>query len=226
MKILFLIMAFALYLPASAQTYQAGASNRPNFGRSAALDAQESAANSNTQTRTFSNYSARHRDWSKGVQTQGVQTETAGTAQQSAPKTFEEQVAQTDQAVDARINVQRAPAAGAASVSGKKAATPAQEAVSAPASAAAAGAAGAQAAPAAAGDPAAAMAQVQGLMKGLEGLQKMAGSMGAMMGGNAGAASAGGSKGGAADKQVTDALGAHSADIAAFMNVSGGPAGK
>ena len=134
MKILFGLLILFVCVPVVAQNYQAGGANRPNFGRSAALEQNDSSApgaKSKVQTRTFSNYSSRHGNWDQGVKTQGVQTQTAGTVQQpSAPQTFEEQVAQTDRAVDAKLTGQRPGAAGAAGAvapTGKKAAAPQAE---------------------------------------------------------------------------------------------------
>ncbi len=229
MKILFGLLILFVCVPVVAQNYQAGGANRPNFGRSAALEQNESSApgaKSKVQTRTFSNYSSRHGNWDQGVKTQGVQTQTAGTVQQpSAPQTFEEQVAQTDRAVDAKLTGQRPGAAGAAGAvapTGKKAAAPQAEEEK-PAATVPGAAQAAPGAAAAAGDPSAALAQVQNLMKSVENLQKMTGAMGGMAGtaaGNPGGANS------ASTQQMTDAMNTHSKDISAFMNAAGSSAGK
>lgn len=226
MKILFGLLILFVCVPVVAQNYQAGGANRPNFGRSAALEQNDSSApgaKSKVQTRTFSNYSSRHGNWDQGVKTQGVQTQTAGTVQQpSAPQTFEEQVAQTDRAVDAKLTGQRPGAAGAVATTGKKAAAPQAEEEK-PAATVPGAAQAAPGAAAAAGDPSAALAQVQNLMKSVENLQKMTGAMGGMAG------TAAGNPGGAnsvANQQITDAMNTHSKDISAFMNAAGGSAGK
>ena len=228
MKILFGLVSLFICLPVVAQNYQAGGANRPNFGRSAALEQNEASApgaTSNVKTRTFSNYSSRHGNWSQGVKTQGVQTQTAGTVQQpSAPQTFEEQVAQTDRAVDARLTGQRPGAAGAVAPTGKKAAAP-QPTEEKPADTAPGAAQAAPGAAAAAGDPAAALAQMQNLMKSMENLQKLTGAMGGMAGTAAAGSNAGGANS-AANKQLTDAMNTHSKDISAFMNAAGASAGK
>ena len=219
MKIFFFLMCLALSIPAEAQNYRAGASNRPNFGTSAALEQQSAAApgaKSTIQTRTFSNYSSRQNNGNQAANPQN-----GDMAQQAmAPQNFEEQVAQTDKAVDALLGGKPAP--GAAAPGGKKAAaTASPEAPAAKPAAAAGGQAAAAAAPAADASAQQAMAQVQGLLKGLEGLQQAAGAMGAM-GGSAGAgASSGNAAAGSANKQMTDAMNAHSADISAFMNAAG-----
>ena len=218
MKIFFFLMCLALCIPAEAQNYRAGASNRPNFGSSAALEQQSAAApgaKSTIQTRTFSNYSSRQNNTNQAARPENA----AMTQQAMAPQNFEEQVAQTDKAVDALLGGKPAP--GAAAPGGKKAAATASPEAPAAKPAAAAGGANAPAAPAADASAQQAMAQVQGLLKGLEGLQQAAGAMGAM-GGSAGAgASSGNALSGSANKQMTDAMNAHSADISAFMNAAG-----
>ncbi len=209
-------MCLALCIPAEAQNYRAGASNRPNFGSSAALEQQEASvpgAKSTIQTRTFSNYSSRQNNTNQAARPENA----AMTQQAMAPQNFEEQVAQTDKAVDALLGGKPAP--GAAAPGGKKAAATASPEAPAAKPAATAGGANAPAAPAADASAQQAMAQMQGLLKGLEGLQQAAGAMG---GGNAGAASSSGNAlSGSANKQMTDALNAHSTDISAFMNAAG-----
>ena len=218
MKIFFFLMCLALCIPAAAQNYRAGASNRPNFGSSAALEQQSAAApgaKSTIQTRTFSNYSSRQNNTNQAARPENA----AMTQQAMAPQNFEQQVAQTDKAVDALLGGKPAP--GAAAPGGKKAAATASPEAPAAKPAATAGGANAPAAPAADASAQQAMAQVQGLLKGLEGLQQAAGAMGAM-GGSAGAgASSGNAAAGSANKQMTDAMNAHSADISAFMNAAG-----
>lgn len=211
MRILSILLFLCLCIPsADAQTYRAGEVNRANFGSSAQQEASSSSApgaKSSIQTRTFSNYSSRQREWDKGVQTQGVRTETV------TPKTFQEQVAQTDKAVDAIVSGGARPAAAAnTAADGKKtaAAAPAPEK---PAAASTDTASGVEAANAAAAN-AAAMSQIQNLMQSLQSLQQAAGAVGA------GAASAGGNAAAAkASQQANNAVSAHSADISAFMNV-------
>lgn len=66
----YLTVSGFLLLCVSALAYQAGASNRTNFGPGT----QQPAAQQ--QYRSFSNYNTR--TWGKGVQTRGVQTSVAG----------------------------------------------------------------------------------------------------------------------------------------------------
>ena len=99
--ILALLCAF---VSADAQTYRAGESSRPSFGASdtepeGEEDSSVPGARSNIQTRTLSSYSSRQRDWSKGVQTQTVKTDTAGS------KSFDDNASsQASQAVKAIQN--------------------------------------------------------------------------------------------------------------------------
>ena len=67
----YLTVSGFLLLSVSALAYQAGASNRTNFGPGP----QQPAAQQ--QYRSFSNYNTR--TWGQGVQTRGVQTNVAGT---------------------------------------------------------------------------------------------------------------------------------------------------
>ena len=81
MKNLFLLALLTLALPAAA--YEAVSSNKASFGVStqAAPAEQQTASGTNPavpQTRTFSTYQSRQQNWSKGVQTQTVQTSVAG----------------------------------------------------------------------------------------------------------------------------------------------------
>ena len=89
MKIFFFLMCLALCISAEAQNYRAGASNRPNFGTSAALEQQSAAApgaKSTIQTRTFSNYSSRLNNGNQAANPQN-----GDMAQQAmAPQNFEE----------------------------------------------------------------------------------------------------------------------------------------
>lgn len=164
MKFWMIIAVFCLVSAAEAQTYRAGGTARPNFGSGQAEEKQEESsvpgARSNVQTRTFSSYGSRQqRDWSKGVQTQGVRTNTAGSAEY------------TDKADE-----QAARAAAALGV-GKKEAAPATLSGKKPAKAAAgaqpsAKGAANNAAPAAAQpgqDANAMLQQVQAMMQGLGG---------------------------------------------------------
>ena len=82
MKFWMIMALLCAFVTADAQMYRAGGSSRPSFGSRAnqeeAEDSSVPGANSTIKTRTFSNYSSRQHDWSKGVQTQTVQTDTAG----------------------------------------------------------------------------------------------------------------------------------------------------
>ena len=86
MKFWMIIAVCCLAVSAGAQTYRAGGAARANFGAQQGTEEKKESsvpgARSNVQTRTFSNYSSRQpREWSKGVQTQGVRTSTAGSAE-------------------------------------------------------------------------------------------------------------------------------------------------
>lgn len=63
---------FAFFIVFPAYAYQAGQTNRTNFG------ATQPQATPSNNYRAFSNYN--NRSWSQGVQTQTVQTEVAGTS--------------------------------------------------------------------------------------------------------------------------------------------------
>lgn len=183
MRFLMMIVCMGLLVPVSAQTYRTGSSSRPSFGGTAADSSTEESsvpgARSNIQTRTFSNYSSR-KNWSKGVQTQTVQTNTAGSQQQS----FEEITAPgTAAAVQAAMSGKNQVQAQQ-SATGKSAATTSAQtnAKTAPSTAQPA----AQGQPAAAADPTAMLQQMQGMLQGL----------GAMGGNPAGGAKGGSSTGG------------------------------
>lgn len=95
MKLLTLLSVLFISCAVFAQTYRAGNTRRANFGGQPAQQQTGEAksavpgANSSVKTRTFTNYGATH-TWSRGVQTQGVQTATAGTP---APETNDEPAA-------------------------------------------------------------------------------------------------------------------------------------
>lgn len=134
MKFLPLLLLLVSFVCADAQTYRAGGSSRPSFGASAAEeDAEDSSvpgARSNIQTRTFSNYSSRQREWNKGVQTQAVRTNTAGSREFNDKA--EEKAAQAVSAVQAAAAAPK-PAPGAASA---PAAAPAAQPAAKPAASA------------------------------------------------------------------------------------------
>ncbi len=65
-----------LLVAVCAAAYQAGPANRANFD--AAKPTEQAGVQPSNQHRAFSNYN--NRNWSKGVQTQAVQTEVAGTS--------------------------------------------------------------------------------------------------------------------------------------------------
>lgn len=156
MKTVLVVLTF-LGAALTAAAYQAGPQNRTNFGANQATQAGQQ------NYRSFSNY---NRNWSQGVQTQRVQTETAGKSAVDFEKKAQQSVGKT-QAV--------AP----------KAAKPAPQAVpTQPSSATAAMPANA--------DPAAMMQQVQGMMNAMGGAQAVPGAPGqAQAGQNAAAMPAG-----------------------------------
>lgn len=93
------VLCFSV-LTAQAQMYRSGNSSKSNFGGNNSTQKEDSSvpgANSNIQTRTFSNYSSRQ-NWSKGVQTKPVQTTTAGS--QEYKDQADAQSAQADAAVE------------------------------------------------------------------------------------------------------------------------------
>ena len=92
----YLVISVFLLFSVPAVAYQAGASNRTNFGSGPQQPAKQQ------QYRSFSNYNTR--TWGRGVQTEGVQTNVAGTEVANfeesadtkapkAPKTAKKQVA-------------------------------------------------------------------------------------------------------------------------------------
>ena len=180
MKFGLIAVFLVLFVCADAQTYRAGGSSRPSFGGRSAEEAEESSApgaNSSIKTRTFSNYSARQRDWSKGVQTQTVKTETAGS------KDFQDTAAaQADQAANAIKSMTGGSAAQAAANPASKPDTAAQPTAKD-------SSAQQQQAAAPGQDPTAMLEQMKGMLQGLGG--------GASAGGNS-AAGGNSSAGGAA----------------------------
>lgn len=186
MKFWMIMALLCAFVTADAQMYRAGGSSRPSFGSRAnqeeAEDSSVPGANSTIKTRTFSNYSSRQHDWSKGVQTQTVQTDTAGSKE--FKDTSAEQAAQAVKALQG--GTPQAPAAKSAAKAVAPAKAGGQQAAAANTSNAAA-----PAAPAGMADPAAMMQQMQSMMQGL----------GNMMGGAAapgGSSAAGGANNGAA----------------------------
>lgn len=90
MKIITLLSVLFVSCSVFAQTYRSGGVRKANFGaqntqkeESGTEKSSVPGANSTVKTRTFTSYGAR-RQWGKGVQTQTVQTSTAGTAQEAA----------------------------------------------------------------------------------------------------------------------------------------------
>lgn len=200
MKFLPLFLLLVSFVCADAQTYRAGGSSRPSFGASASEeDAEDSSvpgARSNIQTRTFSNYSSRQREWNKGVQTQAVRTNTAGSREFNDKA--EEKAAQAVSAVQAATSAAAAapkPAPGAASA---PAAAPAAQPAAKPAASAPAApkvnpnaVAAQDAKPAAAAqqpqlpsDPNAMLEQMKGMLDGFSGMGSGASGGGAPAGMN------------------------------------------
>lgn len=178
MRIVLLVSVLFISCSVFAQTYRSGGTRKANFGAQQTEQTGEEekssmpGAKSGVKTRTFTSYGARQQ-WSKGVQTQTVQTATAGTAAQ-APA--EETVL---------------PGAEQKLGTSAKKASPAPKAAPAGSAAQQQPAAQAQAAQPAAmpAEAAAAMQQVQGLQDMLKGLGGSAGTGGAA-GAPAGAAPA------------------------------------
>ncbi|MDD6152575.1 MAG: hypothetical protein PUC11_01310 [Elusimicrobia bacterium] len=178
MRIVLLVSVLFISFSVFAQMYRSGGTRKANFGTQQTEQTGEEekssvpGAKSGVKTRTFTSYGARQQ-WSKGVQTQTVQTATAGTAAQ-APA--EETVL---------------PGAEQKLGTSAKKASPAPKAAPAGSAAQQQPAAQAQAAQPAAmpAEAAAAMQQVQGLQDMLKGLGGSAGTGGAA-GAPAGAAPA------------------------------------
>ena len=178
MRIVLLVSVLFISCSIFAQMYRSGGTRKANFGTQQTEQTGEEekssvpGAKSGVKTRTFTSYGARQQ-WSKGVQTQTVQTATAGTAAQ-APA--EETVL---------------PGAEQKLGTSAKKASPAPKAAPAGSAAQQQPAAQAQAAQPAAmpAEAAAAMQQVQGLQDMLKGLGGSAGTGGAA-GAPAGAAPA------------------------------------
>lgn len=177
MKFWMIIAVCCLAVSAEPQTYRAGGAARANFGAQQEAEEKEESsvpgARSNVQTRTFSNYSSRQpREWSKGVQTQGVRTSTAGSAEY-----VDQADARTARAAEALgAGKKEAAAAPAGKKTGKSAPGAAQAASKGSADAAPADSPQTQ-------DPNALLQQVQGMLQGLG----AASSGGAASGGNASA---------------------------------------
>lgn len=178
MRIVLLVSVLFISCSVFAQMYRSGGTRKANFGTQQTEQTGEEekssvpGAKSGVKTRTFTSYGARQQ-WSKGVQTQTVQTATAGTAAQ-AP-------------AEATV----LPGAEQKLGTSAKKASPAPKAAPAGSAAQQQPAAQAQAAQPAAmpAEAAAAMQQVQGLQDMLKGLGGSAGTGGAA-GAPAGAAPA------------------------------------
>lgn len=135
MKNLLFLLTFLIAFPACA--YQAGQQNRTNFGTAQEQPVQQ-------QYRSFSNYN--NRSWGQGVQTQTVQTQTAGSSAVDFEKNTPQKTVGKSQAAAAkqvRQTQQAAPVPAAAQASTAAAAMPANM------------------------DPAAMMQQVQGMMNAM-----------------------------------------------------------
>lgn len=179
MRIAILLSVLFISCSVFAQTYRSGGPRKANFGNQQTQEADANGekkssvpgAKSNVQTRTFTSYGAR-RQWGKGVQTQTVQTATAGTAVQE--NTGEIQLSGAEKKLGASVK-KSTPAQKGANVPGAPAQPAAQE-----------GNAAQQ--PAMPAEAAAAMQQVQGLQEMLKGL----GGAGAAGGANSAAAGAAG----------------------------------
>lgn len=160
MKFVTLLSVLCISCAVCAQTYRSGGVRKANFGGQQAqqdqnADAQKSSApgaKSGVKTRTFTNYGARQRAWSKGVQTQTVQTSTAGTPAQG---TGEEMLSSGAEAkVGGTIKKAAAPEAAAPADAKGQPQTPAQ----------------AVQPPALPPEAAAAMQQLQGMQEMMKGL--------------------------------------------------------
>ena len=116
MKNFLFLLAFLIVLPAGA--YQAGQSNRTNFGAGQQQPAQP-------QYRSFSNYN--NRSWGQRVQTQTVQTEVAGTSAVDFDKNTPKQlVSKTQAAAPKQVRqTQQQPAPAPVQASSAAAAMPA-----------------------------------------------------------------------------------------------------
>lgn len=88
MRIVLLVSVLFISCSVFAQMYRSGGTRKANFGTQQTEQTGEEekssvpGAKSGVKTRTFTSYGARQQ-WSKGVQTQTVQTATAGTAAQA-----------------------------------------------------------------------------------------------------------------------------------------------
>lgn len=88
MRIVLLVSVLFISCSVFAQMYRSGGTRKANFGTQQTEQTGEDekssvpGAKSGVKTRTFTSYGARQQ-WSKGVQTQTVQTATAGTAAQA-----------------------------------------------------------------------------------------------------------------------------------------------
>lgn len=177
MKFLTLLSVLFVSCAVFAQTYRSGGTRKANFGAQQAQQNEEKekssvpGANSGVKTRTFTNYGAK-RAWSKGVQTKGVQTTTAGTPAPVQDDLDATPIPGAEKAVNAAVK-KGAAAAQAPAAGGKGAPQNAQAQQ-----------------PAMPAEAAAAMQQLQGMQDMMKGLgAAMPG--GAAAGGAAGAPAAG-----------------------------------
>ena len=88
------IWIFCLLATASAWGYQTGETSRANFGSTSQTEQAAQQAQPSSGGRTMSTYS-QHYNWNKGVQTQTVQTSTAGKPPQTPPQVVTPTVAAT-----------------------------------------------------------------------------------------------------------------------------------
>lgn len=168
MKVLTLLSVLFVSCAVCAQTYRSGATRRAHFGgqQQAQEDGQKSSApgaNSGVKTRTFTSYGARQRAWSKGVQTQTVQTSTAGAPAAAQENLDEVMLPGAEKAVGAAAKKGSASQAPAKGKSSQNAAGEAQAQTPANAQAAMPP------------EAAAAMQQLQGMQEMMKGLGAMPG---------------------------------------------------
>ena len=86
------IWIFCLLATASAWGYQTGETSRANFGSTSQTEQAAQQAQPSSGGRTMSTYS-QHYNWNKGVQTQTVQTSTAGKQAATGASTQKQAVA-------------------------------------------------------------------------------------------------------------------------------------
>ena len=135
-----------LLVAVCAEAYQVGPQNRANFDT--AKPTEQAHAQPSNQHRAFSNYN--NRNWSKGVQTQAVQTEVAGTSAVDFDKNTPQKLVGKVQSAQPAAKPAKPQSAQAPSAGQQPAATP-QAAAGMPANV----------------DPAAMMQQVQGMVNAM-----------------------------------------------------------